>query len=390
MATVKAGANPYLSPKAKVQQVWLFVHRWLGIALLIPMALLGLTGSALVWPAETELLVNPQRSVAASADPANITAAHIDAASEAMEAHGPITAALIGEPGYPLMLGTNPVAGPFMGLGPPTRMAAYIDPDNAEFLDSKRSTGDFMWYMHAIHGHLLLSGVGRPVVGFMGLFLIISAVTGLVVWWPGRKKIIAAMRWRRWEGKMLNIHRQSGVLLSLVLIVEAFTGAWISFPAFFTMIVEPGAEAAEGHSHGPRPAGEQKGAAAPPVSFSGAEWERTLDQAQSAYPGRPASIQAPATADGEWTFMMIGAKGPAEMHVPAVPGTGEIEIGYRAQSAGRATKVAHVMDGIHAASIGGPIWQWLTFLSGIFLAFLSVSGLYVWSKRKLKRSRHGT
>lgn len=388
IATTGTKAKPYLSPKAKARQTWLFIHRWLGIALLIPMALLGLTGSALVWPEETELLVNPQRSVSAQADPANITAAHVDVASVAMAEHGPITAALIGEPGYPLVMGTNPVAGPFMGLGPPTRMAAYIDPETAEFLDSKRSTGDFMWYMHAIHGHLLLSGIGRPVVGFMGLFLIISAITGLVVWWPGRSKMLAALKWRKWEGKLLNVHRQSGVLLSLVLIVEAVTGAWISFPAFFTMLVEPGADTAEGHSHGPRQAGPGTGGPPPPpVAFSGAQWESAIAQAQAAYPGRLSGIQAPATADGEWTFQMAGAQGPAELHVPAIIGAGEVEIHFSDPDPGRASVVATTMDEVHAARIGGPIWQWLTFISGIFLAFLSISGLYVWAKRKITKRR---
>ena len=375
-------SGPYLSPKARARQWWLKIHRWLGLTLLVPMALLGLTGSALVWPSETELLLNPQRAVSAGADPAQIEARHIAAATEGLSDHGAVTAALIGDVGQPMMFGTAPVAGPYFGLGPPTRMAAYVDPESGELLDTKRSTGDFMWYMHAIHGHLLLSGVGRPVVGFMGLFLIVSAITGLVIWWPGRKKINAALKWRRWEGKTLNIHRQSGVLLSLVLIIEAFTGAWISFPTFFAGLVEPGSAQVEGE--GPRSREAVAPGPAPiPPTLSALEWEEALASAQSAYPGRPASIQAPASADGDWQFMLVGARGPAEVLVPY--GEGEVAIGYRADSATRATRVSYAMDGIHAASIGGPIWQWLTFLSGVFLAFLSFSGLYVWAKRKLSR-----
>ncbi len=384
MASVTSGTRPYISPKAKARQVWLFVHRWLGIALLIPMALLGVTGSVLVWPEDTELFLNPQRAVAAEADPALIEARHVDSAIAGLAEYGPVTAALIGEPGYPMMFGTAPVGPPNMGLGPPTRMAAYVDPVSGEMLDTKRSTGDFMWFMHAIHGHLLLSGVGRPVVGFMGLFLIVSAVTGLVIWWPGRRKILAALKWRKWEGKMLNIHRQSGVLLSVVLIVEAFTGAWISFPTFFAAIVEPGGTEVVDEHDAPRVAAPQPSSPpSAPVILSGAQWENALARAQSTYPGRPASIQAPANATGNWQLMIIGEQGPAEVLVPHAGG--EVVVDLRNDSAGTATKVAYAMDGIHAASIGGPIWQWLTFLSGFFLAFLSVSGIYVWLKRKLKR-----
>ena len=69
--------QPYLSAKAKSRMLWLKIHRWLGLALLIPMALLGFTGSMQVWPEEAEALLNPQREVAATADPAVITPALI-------------------------------------------------------------------------------------------------------------------------------------------------------------------------------------------------------------------------------------------------------------------------------------------------------------------------
>jgi len=379
------GVQPYLSPKARARKWWLFIHRWMGLALLVPMALLGLTGSALVWPDQTELLLNPQRAVSAEADPAAIQAHHVASAREALARYGPMAAAMVGDVGDPIIFGTAPVAPPHMGLGPPTRMAAYIDPVTGDLLDIRRSTGDFMWFMHAIHGHLLLKNVGRPVVGAMGLLLLISAITGLVIWWPGRKKILAALKWRKWEGKALNIHRQSGVLLSVVLIAEAFTGVWISFPDFIAAMVEPATAQAHGVEHTGESAVVSNAAAAGPVEFSDEQWVAALNAAQAAYQGRPASIQAPASPDGKWQFMLVGGKGPAEVLIPAQGGAAEID--FRVQTATHSTKLASAMSAVHAAQVGGPIWQWLTFLSGLFLAFLSLSGIYVWGKRKLRHRR---
>lgn len=373
-------AQRYLSPKARARQWWLRIHRWLGLALLVPMALLGLTGSALVWPEKTELLLNPQRAVSAEADPAAIEVRHIAAARDALAQYGPVTAAMIGDVGDPMVFGTSPIAPPHMGLGPPTRMAAYIDPVSGNLLDIRRSTGDFMWFMHAIHGHLLLKGVGRPVVGVMGLFLLISAVTGLVIWWPGRRKILAALKWRKREGKMLNVHRQSGVLLSLVLIVEAITGAWIAFPDFFAAMVTPTTAQAHGVEHEAQPAANEGPLSSAPIAFADEHWVAALTAARTAYPARPASMQAPASNDGSWQFMLVGSKGPAEVLIPAQGGVAQVD--YRLQTATTATRMEYAMTAFHAGQVGGPIWQWLTFLSGIFLAFLSISGLYVWGKRK--------
>ncbi|MCC7394195.1 MAG: PepSY domain-containing protein [Sphingomonadaceae bacterium] len=384
-----AGNKPYMSPKARVRFWWLFVHRWLGLALLVPMAMLGVTGSALVWPDKTELLLNPQRAVAAHADPARIEARHIATARAGLATYGPVTAALIGEPGFPLMLGTAPVAPPHMGLGPPTRMTTYVDPLSGQLIDTKRSTGDFIWYMHAIHGHLLLRGVGRPVVGVMGIFLLLSAITGIVIWWPGRGRILSALRWRRREGKLLNIHRQSGVLLSLVLIVEAISGLWISFPGFFAMIVDPGAaHVAGGHggeARGPRSPGNPR-PPSPPPTIADQKWVDVLAQAQAAYPGRPTSIAVPKSAGGAWEVGVNGARGPATLRIPD---TGPVAIEVAADGATRASRWEAAMTDVHAATIGGPIWQWLSFLSGIALTFLSLSGLYIWGKRRILRGRRG-
>lgn len=385
-STVKTRAKPFMSPKARVRLWWLFVHRWLGLALLVPMAMLGVTGSVLVWPAATEIWLNPQRAVAADADPARIEARHIAAARAGLAGHGPVTAALIGAPGFPLMMGTAPIAPPHMGLGPPTRMTAYIDPASGRLLDTKRSTGDFMWFMHAIHGHLLLSGVGRPVVGVMGIFLLLSAITGLVIWWPGRGRFWAALRWRRREGRLLNLHRQSGVILSLVLIVEAVSGVWISFPTFFAMLVEPGAaHVAPGHGGEARGA-QRRGDGLPPPEIADQQWVDILSRAQAAYPGRPTSIATPKAAGDAWEVGMDGARGPATLRIPEV---GPVAVELAANGASNASRWEAAMTGVHAASIGGPIWQWLSFLSGIALTFLSLSGLYVWGKRQIARARRG-
>lgn len=380
-------AAPYLSPRARARMWWLKIHRWVGLATLIPMAILGVTGSAQVWPEETEALLNPQREVAATADPAEITTEHGIAAREALEPYGPISQIQLGEPGEPIIASTPGYADPPFGIGPPGSVSrqVWVDPDSAQVIDSADSAGGFMWYMHFIHGLFLIPGWGRQLVGIMGLFLTISAVTGIYIFWPGRKRVMAALRWHKRDGKSLNLHRQSGFLLSLVIIIEAITGAWISFPGFFAMLVEPGVEQPERRRGGfGGPEGELQ-------VMSDREWIAALDRAQAAWPGRPQSIAAPVGKDGSWSVALVSEGMNGNVTVPT--GSGEIAVEESPVRSGpppaptRASAVSMTMRQVHYATIGGIVWEILVFLSGIALTFLALSGVYVWAKRKLRRSR---
>ena len=380
-----ASPKPYLSPKARARALWLTVHRWLGIVLLVPMAILGVTGSAQVWPEETEALLYPQREVAASADPSAITAEHVAAARAALAPWGDLVSIEAGEDGTPLTATSTAYAPPLHGMRGDVSRIAYVDPDSAQALDTAASSGSFMWYMHLLHGVLLIPDIGRAVVGWMGVFLTVSAVTGLYVFWPGFARFRVALRWQKRDGFNLNLHRQSGVILSIVIVVEAITGAWISFPTFFASVVEPGVEQPERR----RPGGGGPGGE--PLFVDDAGWIVALDRAQAAWPGRVQSIAAPVGEDGAWQVQILGQGMEGKLSLPVSGGAPEIEESPVRTGppppATRAQGIAGVMRQLHYALIGGFVWEVLVFLSGIALTFLSISGVYVWLKRTLRRRR---
>lgn len=380
------GSRPYVSPRARRRQLWLSIHRWLGIVLLIPMALLGVSGSVQVWPEQTEALLNPAREVAATADPATISADHISAASTALAEYGPITSIELGEPGTPIVATTAPYAPPRLGSRGPVSRQAYVDPDSGAVIDNADSTG-FMEFMHLLHGILLIPDIGRQVVGVMGLFLTISGISGIVVFWPGTARVLAALKWQRRDGKMLNLHRQSGFVLSLVLIFEAITGAWISFPGFFASLVEPGVEQPQRPRRGNGPEGE-------PIEADAAAWMAALAAGQAAYAtGRPTQIAAPTVESQSWTVELAGDGENAKVTVPLAGGVASVEAEPAFDGppppTTRAGAVAMWMRGTHYATMGGFFWQVLVFLSGIALTFLSISGVWVWGRRELFGKRKG-
>lgn len=392
MATEAIGANsgaalaskPYLSARARRRQLWLQIHRWLGIVLLIPMAVLGLTGSAQVWPEETEALLNPQREVAASADPATITTDHIAAARTALADYGPVTRIELGEVGAPIIASSTPYAEPLFGIGGPVSRQAWVDPASGEVIDNAANSGGFMWYMHFIHGLFLIPSVGRQIVGIMGLFLTISGITGIIVFWPGRQRVMAALKWQKRDGKLLNLHRQSGFLLAIVLIVEAISGAWISFPGVFAALVEPGVEQPQRPRRGFGPQGT-------PVEAEDAAWMAALEAGTAAYAGRPTGISAPTVESGMWTVTLAGEGMNATVSVPVGGGAASVEEAPAMDGppppSTRAGAWATFMRQAHYATIGGFVWQILVFLSGIALTYLAISGVWVWGRRELRAKR---
>ena len=236
-----------------------------------------------------------------------------------------------------------------------------------------------MRIVHVLHGSFLIPDWGRQAVGWMGLLLTISALTGLWVFWPGKARFVAALKWNRHEGKNINLHRQSGVLLSLVIVVEAVTGAWICFPAFFAGIVEPGVEQPERRRPG--------GGGGEPLAVEDAGWIIALDRAQRIYPGRPTQIEAPTSQNAAWSVEIANAGMTGKLAIPTGEEPVTVEEAARTgppPAATRAGEVASTMRGLHYATIGGFIWQVLVFLSGIALSFLALSGGYIWAKRKLR------
>ncbi len=96
--------------------------------------------------------------------------------------------------------------------------------------------------MFELHHALLAGELGETIVGIEGITLILLAITGPIVWWPGVK------RWRNgfrlWRGKGLqpllrSLHRAGGAAITLVLLYSAVTGTAMVFKDRFRDILEP-------------------------------------------------------------------------------------------------------------------------------------------------------
>jgi uncharacterized iron-regulated membrane protein len=364
--------------RARVRLLWMKIHRWIGLALLVVFAAFAITGALLVWPDHFDRLLNPARyppDAAATPAPPSV---FIKSAQSALP-RGDLVSAIRYPTGITAVRVAGQVNGPApLDLGPPSRTTVWLDPGSGTVLAAVRQTGGFQWTLRALHGHLLLATYGREVVALVGIVLLASAGTGLWLWWPGLRNVGRALKWRRQASLSMNLHRHGGALVVVILIVEALTGVYVSVPRLFSAIVEPtstqatGVEVAEG----------------PPLARTIARPRQDIDQvlasAQTLFPGsKTLTIFLPTEGSGQWIVNLATGNGERSVHI--ADDSGETKT-LTPPEPGVAKRVEHVMEDIHFGNYG-PLWQLIVFLCGVTLALLSITGPLLWLQGRALRGR---
>jgi uncharacterized iron-regulated membrane protein len=189
------------------RKLWLEVHLWLGLVAGATLVIFGITGSILVFHQEIDELLNP-KLLTIEARPGgkanyrpleDIFAAGI----RAMPADAKLTFA-----NYP----RNDTAVfrlrfqvPALPEGESENWEVAVDPYTAEVIGRrlmKRSDSTFprtfIGFVFELHYAFFLGEkVGYALTGILGALLIISVLTGLIVWWPLTGKWLQALTIKR-------------------------------------------------------------------------------------------------------------------------------------------------------------------------------------------------
>jgi uncharacterized iron-regulated membrane protein len=89
-------------------------------------------------------------------------------------------------------------------------------------------------FFHDLHGHLFITGgLGRELVGWLGVAMLVLGCSGLYLWWPKPGQWRAAFTVRRKaHGLRLNreLHGAVGIWSLAIFMVVNFTGVYLAFP----------------------------------------------------------------------------------------------------------------------------------------------------------------
>jgi len=358
-------------PQFRLRRLWFQVHKWIGLVLAVLIVPISLTGSALVWHDWLDERLNPERVVSgrASLPPSAYAAA----------------AARFARPGERLNSLAYPrESGPVVATlartdqpmrGRPVRTLLYLDPASGRLLDRAASDEGAVRIMHNLHGSLMVPGVGRQIVGWIGVAMLLSSLTGLWLWWPLSGRFSRGLKWRRRATTSANLHHQSGFWIVLPLAALSFTGAWISFPAFFAAL--------SGDPAVPSMAERMRRMAAPPAAEIRLSPDSALAAARPLADGGLISLTWPAGAEAKWKLSFQRPGGPAEVTVDDRSGAAA------PPKAPRPETTARLMRRIHDGTGMGALWQAILFIGGLIPALLAVTGILMWLHVRRGKARAG-
>jgi uncharacterized iron-regulated membrane protein len=239
-------------------------------------------------------------------------------------------------------------------------------------------------FLEYLHNELTAGRIGASINGIGGLLLGLMSVTGIVLWWPGKKNWKRALnvKWNaRWARVNWDLHSAFGFWTLLLVGMWGITGAYFIFPqpfargiAFFSSM----AHMQEKPSHWRTSEGTHN-----PDAY--------INKARQLYPdARLAFFYMYTLHDGGVVkvFLSRDPERPMTLMEDVVsfePATLEIlsDISTRRLTAGE--KLSLAIYSIHFGDFGGQTIKFLWFVIGLSPALLAVTGLIMWWNRVLKK-----
>ncbi|MGC2076419.1 MAG: PepSY-associated TM helix domain-containing protein [Xanthobacteraceae bacterium] len=351
------------------------IHLWIALVLSLPLVVLGVTGSILVFRDElANLLEPPPRLSTHTGKPHTVT--EIIAAVQARigEEFTPVLYQAPNAPDQPATLN-------FIALG-----RAVKGPRVISMLVDLVSLDVVRWHHDAfpgflrvtvrLHGNLLMGRAGRIYVGWLGFVMLVLGISGLILWWPGRNQLRAAFlveRGTRGLRLYRDLHGAIGIWTFVVFISVSFSGVYLAFPQTVSAAIKTLLPSRDTNSPAPivRDAGAQR-----------IDADRAISIALSPTPGaRLISIGLPLRPEQPYrvSFAHPGdGRGVPEAAALINPWSGELIELIDPRRFAPAQTVLAWLPALHFGEGLGWVWRVLVCLSGLLPAIFAFTGAAMW------------
>lgn len=350
------------------------VHLWMGLTLGALFALLGLTGSVLVFYPEIDALLHPESHVEATAAPnwaralATVRAAYPDKM-------GPWRFEVTGTGGAIPARYYNPPETAGHAFAP---MLVWLSPDGARVLRRDFWGDTTMTFLYNLHHRLLIGKTGAVVLGIAGLAMLVLLVTGLIVWWP-KGRLTKALRFKADAPPLRRLrdqHKLAGLGGLVLLLVLTGTGVMLELPKESDALLSPLTGPVDTL---PNPVSERLEGRQIPVSLALAAARNTLPEARLAW------IEVPGPGDGTFRMRMQQPGDPSHRFphsfVWVDQYSGKVLAIYDRDRAGRLSRVNSWIHPLHDGSFAGLGTRLLTVLAGLVPLLLFWTGFAQWRRK---------
>jgi len=378
--------------------LWRQLHLWLGLSLGALFVLLGLTGSVLAFYPEIDAALHPEirpeiRVMAQQGHAPDWASPVWDRALATVRAQWP-------DKDGPWRFEATGKAGaiPARYYNPPERagrmfapMMVWLSPDGGEVL-RRDYWGDYaMTWIYDLHQQLLAEALGKALVGWSGLAMLMLLASGLIVWWPrgSWRKALAFKRDAMALRRLRDIHKLGGLASFALLFILVATGVLLALPEErdrlmaatigpvdaipMAMTMKAGGDVAHSLPPGPQ------------ISIS-----QALAVAHRALPdGRLAWIEVPGRDSGLFKIRVQVPGDPSfrfpHSYVHVDQRSGRVLGVYDARRMGAASTINGWLHPLHDASIGGMPTRLLAVVAGLVPLLLFTTGLLHWLRRRRAR-----
>ncbi|WP_374370980.1 PepSY-associated TM helix domain-containing protein [Dongia sp.] len=393
------------------RQVLQQIHLWLALTLCIPLVLLGLTGSILVYHDDFgDWFGESESQIVAAGEPAPLDvmiAAAQAAAGEGFlpsmvtlgtgEESGPATIRFAPAPsGQSGQQGQQGNMGPGgMGPGGMSGPSVTLDPVSLKVLEVRQGNqrqGGFMGVMHRLHGSLMIPGLGRDIVGWLGIVMVFLGISGIIMWWPRLDQ------WRggQWRQALTikrgattlrfnkDLHNTFGFWSLGVFLIVSFTGVYIVYPQPINATVGLASPVRDLRPN----AVTVKPVAGITVVTPGAALALAFEAVAEDQSLQSISLPVRANQPYRFSFARPDQDGPMfNTNVFVDPYAGRVieardPAGYNAGET-----FALYQRPLHYGLGWGPIWKFLVFLSGLLPLLFSITGITLWWMKRQRRQK---
>lgn len=366
-----------MSKKSR-SKLWFLVHSWLALPIWFFVLIVCVTGTLAVVSQEIVWLANPDVRASKPSDDAELlsyqqvlTAINkaepqtiVESISRSDESHFALTASVSYPDGRSVSVYVNPYTGVIQGISPDFNFEAFTRALHGWWLVPFTNGFSWGWYL----------------VSFLGIPLLVSLITGLVVYkkfWKGFFK--PTLRFN--HGARIfwgDFHRLSGIWSIWFIAVISVTGIWFLIEALLF----------DNHiSISSEPVIPVVARESVPVSADGSppkiiDLDNAILIAQEKIPGLETSfVSLPSNA---YSHLNVGGRGwyPLMFQTATInPYNGEIDATRLLSDRTGLEFVTESMRPLHTGDFGGLWIKMIWFFFGLVLSMMVLSGLLIWTKR---------
>ncbi len=364
------------------------IHLWAGLIAGLLIALLGLSGSALVYRADIERWqISDWLAVATVGERHSLD----EAVARALREHPTRELSKLIVPPDD----SSSIEVVLQTAKPPNLKAAdlisvYVDPYTLDVLGQRRRAEGVMWALQDFHYALFAGEPGLKVNGVAAIALLVLAMSGPVLWWPGRGRWSHALKVRRGPpaATWRDIHAVAGIVSWFAITLITLTALYFAFRGAATAALT----LASGAATVPQPSVSQPADPSPETGStpSLATFDAMVLAARAAEPTARFDELRPARATrrpSSISFRLPGDSVFGRHRMFLDPTTAAVLRIDRHESLDAGGRLFANMTPWHFGTFGGRLTQALWFVVGLVPALLLGSGLWLWLRKRQRKAR---